>query len=41
LVIVGVGKSSLLEKFINDSFDPIYRATIGAEFSSKIVKVNN
>ena len=37
----GVGKSSLLLRFTDDSFDPEQAATIGVDFKVKTVKLNN
>ena len=36
----GVGKSSLLLRFTDDSFDPEQAATIGVDFKVKTIKVN-
>ncbi|MCQ2818008.1 MAG: GTP-binding protein [archaeon] len=35
------GKSSILNRFVNDKFDENYQATIGLDFNSKIVKIDN
>lgn len=40
LLIVGVGKSSLLLKYIKGEFSQDYNVTVGVEFSSKTVEVN-
>lgn len=36
----GVGKSSIMNRFIQDKFDPSYQATIGLDFHSKIVIID-
>ena len=44
LIVVGnqgTGKSCILNRFINDSFDENYQATIGLDFHSKIVTIHN
>ncbi|KAL4476807.1 hypothetical protein ABPG72_010644 [Tetrahymena utriculariae] len=33
----GVGKSSILDRFINNTFDPKYRATIAIDYKNKTV----
>ena len=35
----GVGKSSLMGRYVNDKFDTRYKATIGADFLTKEVEV--
>jgi Ras-related protein Rab-6A len=37
----GVGKSSILNRFAQDKFEPNYQATIGLDFHSKNVTINN
>lgn len=37
---VGVGKSSLLLKYIKNTFTYDYQVTIGIEFNTKLVKIN-
>lgn len=37
----GVGKTSLLKKFTKNTFSSSYNVTIGIEFESKEMKVNN
>ncbi len=37
----GVGKTSLLHRFVNNKFDLRYKATIGADFLSKELSVDN
>lgn len=37
----GVGKSSILNRFANDKFENNYQATIGLDFHSKSVKMDN
>ena len=37
----GTGKSSILNRFINDKFEENYQATIGLDFNSKNVKIDN
>ena len=37
----GVGKSNILLRYINDSFDKEFKTTIGVEFGSKNIKINN
>ncbi|CAL6050273.1 Rab1a [Hexamita inflata] len=44
LVIVGdsaVGKTSLLEYFVNEKFSALYKPTIGTDFLSKEIKIND
>ena len=44
LIVVGnqgSGKSCILNRFINDSFDENYQATIGLDFHSKNVTIHN
>lgn len=41
LLTQGVGKSSILLKYIKNTFCYDYQVTTGAEFYSKIVKVND
>ena len=44
LIVVGdsgVGKTSLIKKFIKNEFKPNYLTTIGVEFESKEIVVNN
>ena len=44
LIVVGnqgTGKSCILNRFINDSFDENYQATIGLDFHSKNVSIHN
>lgn len=36
----GVGKSSLLGRYIKGVFSGDYQATVGVEFASKIVKID-
>ena len=36
-----VGKSSILNRFYQDKFEPDYQATIGLDFHSKNVEINN
>ena len=38
---VGTGKTSLVRKFCNDSFSNNYNATVGIEFDSKEIKVDD
>ena len=38
---VGVGKTSILHRLINDSFENEYCASIGADFQHKIVNIND
>lgn len=38
--IVGVGKSSLLLKYIKNTFSYDYQVTTGVEFHTKAVKIN-
>ncbi len=33
----GVGKSSIMNRFINDKFENLYQATVGLDFNSKNV----
>ena len=37
----GTGKSSILNRFVDDKFDTNYQATIGLDFQSKNVKIDN
>ncbi|KAL3321058.1 Ras- protein Rab-7A [Cichlidogyrus casuarinus] len=37
----GVGKTSLMNQFVNQKFSNQYKATIGADFSTKDVEINN
>jgi Ras-related protein Rab-6A len=37
----GVGKSSILNRFAQDKFEQNYQATIGLDFHSKNVTINN
>ena len=37
----GTGKSSILNRFVSDKFNPNYQATIGLDFNSKNVKIDN
>jgi small GTP-binding protein len=37
----GVGKTALLKRFTQDSFDSAYRPTIGIDFSIKYLSINN
>ena len=37
----GVGKSCILNRFMNDTFTEEYQATIGLDFQSKNVKIDN
>lgn len=44
LIVVGdqaTGKSCILNRFVNDTFDEHYQATIGLDFQSKNVKIND
>ena len=34
------GKTSIIKRYVKNSFAPSYRATIGADFSAKVVKWN-
>ena len=37
----GTGKSCILNRFVEDKFDDNYQATIGLDFQSKNVKIDN
>ena len=37
----GVGKTSILSRFVENKFDPYHEFTIGVEFASKTISVNN
>lgn len=37
----GTGKSSIIERFINNSFDKVHLPTIGVEFFSRLFKLQN
>ena len=44
LVFLGdqfVGKTSIINRFLNNSYDTVYQATIGIDFLSKIYSVDN
>ena len=44
IVVIGdpeVGKTSLIRRFSNNSFDENYKATAGADFYIKILKIND
>ena len=44
IVLVGdssVGKTNLFLRYIKNEFDPQTKATIGVEFGTKIIKINN
>ncbi|XP_017485937.1 PREDICTED: ras-related protein SEC4-like [Rhagoletis zephyria] len=36
----GVGKSSLIRRFVHDKFDDNYDVTIGMDFKGKVVNIN-
>ena len=36
----GVGKTSIILRFMHDSFDPNYQATIGIDFLSKTMYID-
>ena len=36
----GTGKSSIIERYINNNFDPIHTPTIGVEFFSTMFKLS-
>ena len=35
------GKTSIINRFVSNNFDPAYKATIGCEFSLKILKIED
>jgi len=35
----GVGKSSILDRFVSNTFDPKYRATIGIDYKNKSIEM--
>ena len=37
----GTGKSCILNRFVDDKFDENYQATVGLDFQSKNVKIDN
>lgn len=37
LITIAVGKTSLITRFMYDSFDNTYQATIGIDFLSKVL----
>ena len=37
----GVGKTNILSRYVRDEFSIETKSTVGVEFGSKIVKVNN
>ncbi len=37
----GVGKTSLMNKFVNNKFVHQYKATIGADFLTKEIKIDD
>ncbi len=37
----GVGKTSLLHRFIDNTFEPDYKSTIGVQFMTKVVETEN
>jgi Ras-related protein Rab-6A len=37
----GTGKSSILNRFVDDKFIPTYQATIGLDFQSKNIQIDN
>ena len=37
----GVGKTSLLLRFIDNTFDPDYKSTIGVQFMTRVVRFDN
>ena len=37
----GVGKSSIVNKFMNKFFSEDYQATIGLDFQAKNIEINN
>ena len=37
----GVGKTSIMEKYVNDNFTEQYKSTIGADFVSKPIVIEN
>jgi hypothetical protein len=42
VIVVGnsnVGKTSIVNRFIGDKFDPNYKATVAADFSTKILEI--
>ncbi|ELP90597.1 ehrab7g protein, putative [Entamoeba invadens IP1] len=36
----GVGKTSIIQRFVTNKFDPIYKSTIGCDFLAKTVNVD-
>ena len=35
------GKTSLVNRFVSNNFDPHYKATIGCDFSTKILNIED
>ena len=40
-LILGVGKTSLIRRFISDEFNYSYQVTVGVDFLSKVVQVDD
>ena len=43
ILVIGdqaTGKTSMVNRFVNKTFDPVHRATIACDFSLKIVQIN-
>ena len=42
VIVVGnsnVGKTSIVNRFVGDRFDPNYKATVAADFQTKILEI--
>jgi GTPase SAR1 family protein len=42
VIVIGnssVGKTSIVNRFVGDRFDPNYKATISADFQTKILEI--
>jgi small GTP-binding protein len=38
---LGVGKTSLIERYVSNSFTENYKATIGVNFASKVIQISD
>ena len=37
----GVGKTAIMQRFCENTFEPVYISTVGVDFKPKVIKVNN